>query len=113
MSRTPQQASFDILDCINYAAEFTSQIETLEEFVTSTRVYYAVLYIHIRIAEATKLIPDRLKQLFPDIEWDEIIRFRDLIIHYYWLINPLAIWNTTKYALPKLEDIINQLLERL
>jgi uncharacterized protein with HEPN domain len=113
MSRTPRQASFDILDCINFAMESTSRIETLEEFVVSTNVYYAILYMHIRIAEATRLIPDRLKQLFPEIVWDDIIRLRDIIVHYYWQINPLAIWHVTKFSLPKLEDSINQLLEQL
>jgi len=58
------------------------------------------------IGEATSRIPESFKQLHPHIEWRIIKDFRNFIIHEYFGINNLIVWDIIQY---RLTDLLNEI----
>ena len=54
------------------------------------------------IGEAASRVPDNFKQLHPHIEWRIIKDFRNFIIHEYFGIDNLIVWDIIQYRLPDL-----------
>ncbi len=76
----------DILDAILAIEKFVEGM-TFEEFERDDKTSSAVIRKFEIIGEATKHIPDEIKQRYPDIPWKEMAGFRDKLIHFYFGIN--------------------------
>ena len=63
------------------------------------------------IAEASKKIPKEIKDKFPDIPWRQIMAMRNKIIHEYFGVDLLAIWNVVQVDLPELKIAITRINE--
>lgn len=66
----------DILKAINAIEEFVKYIG-LEEFRKNDMVSSAVIRKFEIIGEASKHVPDEIRQRYPDIPWKEMAGFRD------------------------------------
>ena len=55
-----------------------------EDFKKNDMVIDAVVRNIEILGEASKSISDELKEKYPEIEWREISRTRDKIIHFYF-----------------------------
>ena len=62
------------------------------------------------IGEAVGRIPDELKALRPDVEWQDIKDFRNLLTHEYFGIDLEIVWKVIQDDLPSLLDAINEIL---
>lgn len=58
------------------------------------------------IAEASKKIPQDIKNGFNDIPWRQISAMRNKIIHEYFGVDLQAIWNVASYDLKELKSKI-------
>jgi uncharacterized protein with HEPN domain len=58
------------------------------------------------IGEAVSKLPDDLKQKRPDIEWQDIKDFRNLLTHEYFGVDLEMVWRIIKDDLPSLLDAI-------
>ena len=56
------------------------------------------------IGEAAKNISLSCKNIYPDIPWREIIGVRDRIIHEYFSINWIIVWDIISNEIPVLKD---------
>ncbi len=65
------------------------------------------------MGEAVKHIPDDIKQLAPDIPWSLIARFRDLIVHSYFRVDPAEVWNIVEVEVPALLEHVKALQSAL
>lgn len=63
------------------------------------------------IGEAAARIDNEYKQSHPTIEWRIIKDFRNFIIHEYFGINNLIVWDTIQYQLRELLKNISNLCE--
>lgn len=63
------------------------------------------------LGEAVKNISDDLKQRYPQVEWREIARTRDKLIHSYFGVDLDIIWEISVSNIPKLEKRIGDILE--
>jgi len=67
------------------------------------------------LGEASMNVSGDLKSKFPDIEWEQMRRFRNFLIHEYFRIDSAQVWTTIQNDLPlvriQLENILNNFTE--
>ena len=99
-----------IMDAISDIKRFTKGL-TKEEFLENREKQYAVLRALEIIGEATKNVSKELKSEHPDVQWSDIARMRDRLIHQYFGVNLELVWATVKKSVPELEKQISEMLE--
>jgi uncharacterized protein with HEPN domain len=73
----------------------------------------AVLQKLIIIGEAATRISHELKGRFPDIEWRQIVRFRNIIVHQYFGLDWEIVWNAAAFDTPALRQQLQYVLSAL
>lgn len=61
------------------------------------------------IGESIKNIPTSMKKNYKEINWDNFIRFRNIISHVYFRIDKDMLWDVVKNEIPKLKKIIKEM----
>ena len=92
----------DINDSIKNI-EFFSQNLLKEEFMKSRLNQSAIVRELEIIGEAVKNIPEEFRNKYPEIKWNNIAGFRDIIIHSYFKVDLEKVWNVIKKDLPDLK----------
>ena len=64
------------------------------------------------MAESTQRISDDLKPAHPEIEWDRIAAFRNVLVHDYLGIDVERVWEITQRDIPKLKQAVLAMLGR-
>lgn len=65
------------------------------------------------IGEASNRLSEQLLQNNTDIPWARIIGLRNLVVHEYFGIDDITIWNVIKINLPNLKEKILQIISKL
>lgn len=65
------------------------------------------------IGEATKNLPKGFRNKYPQIKWKEIAGLRDILIHQYFGINYISVWDIVKNKIPELKRQIENVLSGL
>lgn len=76
---------------------------TFEQFSQDDKTAYAVVRALEIIGEATKKIPDAVRDQYPQIPWREMAGMRDKLIHDYFGVNLGVVWKTVQEDLPLLQ----------
>ncbi|GIU72544.1 MAG: DUF86 domain-containing protein [Candidatus Nitrosocaldaceae archaeon] len=82
----------DIIKAIDSIEEFIDNI-SFEEFKNDDLRASAVIRKLEIIGEATKKVPNDIKQRYNNIPWKEMAGMRDKLIHFYFGIKYELIWN--------------------
>ena len=83
----------DILQAAQDIQNFT-QGKSREAFIADEKTKSAVLYKFAVMGEATKLLPDQVREQYPDIPWRSIAGLRDKVIHGYIGVDYELLWET-------------------
>jgi len=102
----------DIFKSILAIEEFVEGMD-FDEFKNDDKTVSAVIRKFEIIGEATKHIPEDIRQKYPDVPWKEMAGFRDKLIHFYFGIKHELVWNTIKTELPSLKWKIGKILIRM
>ena len=102
----------DILEAIKAIEKFVEGID-FESFKEDDKTSSAVIRKFEIIGEATKNIPQSIKEKYPHIPWKEMAGFRDRLIHFYFGIKYDIVWDTIKLRLPELRNNIEKVLKDL
>lgn len=102
----------DIVHSISLIEKFTCNID-FPEFVSNEMLNYAVVRGLEIIGEASKNIPDEIKNEYPDIPWNKMSGIRNKIVHEYFGISLKIIWNVAKKELPPLRKPLIDILKSL
>ena len=84
-----------------------------EEFSKDSKTIDAIVRNFEIIGEASKQLPQKIKDTYPDVEWKTMIDFGNVIIHEYFGISLKIMWDIAKNELPSLEQKIAHLLKIL
>ncbi len=99
----------DILDAFEKVTQFIANM-TFEEFVHDDKTAFAVVRALEIVGEATKRIPQPIREHEPTIPWRAMAGMRDKLSHDYIGVNLAVVWKTATEDLPALEPTIRQLL---
>ena len=110
MSKERQLSNFlhDILESIAEIKEFTQGI-TYEEFVRDKKTQKAVIRNLEIIGEAANKIPPQIQKNYSQIPWAEIISMRNKLIHEYFGVDLVIVWQTLEEDMIFLEKIIKKM----
>lgn len=109
MSRVYKLYLQDILKAVQNIRQFTDGIDA-GSFESDTMRVHSVLYNLMVIGEAVKNIPPDLRSRVPDVEWRDIQRFRDKLVHHYFSIDTSIVWEIVQDDLTVLYQQIEKLL---
>jgi len=102
-----------------YLADILSAIDSIERFVAGMDVATfqkddkttsAVIQKLEIIGEATKQIPDEIRQNHPHVPWKEMAGMRDKVIHFYFGVDHQLVWRAIKERLPHVKLEIQEIL---
>lgn len=81
-----------------------------EQFKSDDKTSSAVIRKFEIIGEATKNIPNSIKDKYPQIPWKDIAGMRDKLIHAYYEVDLNLVWITIQKRLPELQTFLNDVL---
>jgi uncharacterized protein with HEPN domain len=91
----------DIADACSLIEDFTAGM-SLEAFAADALVFHATVRNLEIVGEAAKRLPDEAKARMPEVDWRGAARFRDVIVHRYFALDPAVVWNIVQTKIPVL-----------
>ncbi len=82
-----------------------------EAFFVDDKTASAVVQKLEIIGEATKNVPEAIRQKYPQVPWQEMAGRGDLLIHEYYNVNCSVVWEVVTKLIPPLQLIIKQILK--
>lgn len=109
--RDDQELLLDILDSIEKIEKYASRGK--EAFIEDELLQVWIVY-HIQIiGEAANHVSDSLQDQYPDVSWPDIVGMRNVLVHQYFGIDLVQIWDTVRIDLPILKSKIRTILYKL
>jgi uncharacterized protein with HEPN domain len=92
----------DILNSILKIKDYTQGL-TFEEFQNNP-----ILTI---IGEATRSIPEEIKNRYSEVPWREMNDLRNRVVHEYFRVSYEIVWDTVNYDLVQLRPQLQKILD--
>jgi len=100
----------DILESISNIQNYIENM-SFDEFVKDTKTIRASAYEISIIGESTSRIPAELQEKYPQVPWAKMKEMRNIIIHEYFRVDPVIVWQTATQNLPPLIPILHTILK--
>lgn len=100
----------DILEAMHAIEKFVENI-TFEDFQRNDMVSSAVIRKFEIIGEATKGLPETVRNKYPQVPWKEMAGMRDRLIHFYFGIKYDLVWHTIKDVIPEVKPVIQEIMK--
>lgn len=97
-----------IRDAAERARRYTSG-RTFDEFAADEQAIDATVRVLEIIGEATKRLPEDIRELEPEVPWRRMAGLRDVVVHQYDRVDLAVVWRTAQDDVP---DLLSR-LERL
>ena len=102
----------DILDAVNDIEVFVGKM-TYEQFIIDRKTLNAVVRSIEIIGEASKNIPQPMKEKYSALPWKEMAGMRDKLIHAYFGIDKETLWKAATKDIPPLKETVEKVLNNL
>ncbi len=83
---------------------------SFEQFCNDRKTYSAVIREFEIIGEAVGKLPEELKRAWPDVEWQDIKDFRNLLTHEYFGIDLEIVWKIVQDDLLGLLNAVKEIV---
>ncbi|MCG6134716.1 MAG: DUF86 domain-containing protein [Nostoc sp. LLA-1] len=101
----------NIKECIERIESYTCDGQ--QTFLQTTIIQDAVMRNFEIIGEATKRLSPEIRVAHPDVPWQQISGFRDILIHDYLKVNLNRVWGVIEKNLPPLKATVETILKEL
>ena len=102
----------DIVDAMGKAQQFVKNL-SYKEFKEDDKTVFAVVRALEIVGEATKNIPNDIRNDHPQIPWKDMAGMRDVLIHDYFGADVETVWLTVTEKIPQVKPMIEKILEKL
>jgi uncharacterized protein with HEPN domain len=102
----------DVLESGAAILEFTRDM-SFGEFSADRKTCSAVIREFEVIGEAVGKLPSEVKQRHPDIQWQDIKDFRNLLTHEYFGVDLEILWKAIQDDLPPLLNQVTVMMDEL
>lgn len=102
----------DIIEYMERAEEHLKGL-SYERFLGDRRACDATVRCIEVIGEATKNIPEEIRNKYPSVPWRDMAGMRDKCIHGYFTVDYEEVWLVVKEDIPKLKPLIKDVLKNL
>jgi uncharacterized protein with HEPN domain len=99
----------DILDAADAFRRFCEPVGE-DEFLQDEMRQSAVLQKLIVIGEAAAHLSQEFRVSHPDIEWEDIVGFRNIAVHQYFAVMWSIVWTTATRDVPNLQMEVSRIL---
>ena len=114
MSREPEQRwrgwVEDILEAVTEVQSFIADM-TFEQFRADRRTFKAVEADLVIIGEAAGRVPEEVRSAHPEVPWQLMRSMRNRIVHVYFNVDPVMLWDTVQQDLPKLVEPLQKAMQ--
>lgn len=100
---------FDIAASCRKIVDYLDEV-TKDKFEQNSLLQDAVVRNIEIIGEASKSLSSDLRAQNPHIEWKNIMRMRDKIVHHYFKLDLEVVWHTATVDIPTLRIQIDEVL---
>jgi len=100
----------DIVEAADAIQRFVEGIQR-EDFFDDELRQSAVLQKLIVIGEAAARLPPEFRERRPEIEWADIVGFRNIAVHEYFSVNWSIVWVAATQDAPELRQKIAKVLD--
>ena len=100
----------DILEAIEKILLYTARMD-FGKFAGDSKTVDAVVHNLAVIGEASRNLPNDVKEAAPNIEWKKIVSLRNILVHEYFGVSKEVVWDIVKNKLPALSETCKELLE--
>ena len=104
-AKAPLAALRDMDHNIGLAMRFCAGL-SFDEFRDDTRTLYAVTRCLEIISEASRRLPDDLRDRHPSIAWKDMAGAGNVYRHDYEDVAAKLVWDTVQLALPPLRNVV-------
>jgi uncharacterized protein with HEPN domain len=100
----------DIINAMSSIEEFVQGM-SFEEFANDDKTFSAVVRKFEVIGEATKNIPDSVREKYCYIPWNSMAGMRDILIHAYFGIDYELVWESIKNEIPRIKPELEKIIK--
>ncbi len=99
-----------ILTAIKNIEEFAHGM-TYEQFLADKKTFFAISYNIQIIGEAAYMLSRDFKANHTEINWQIMEKMRHIIVHGYYKVSPVIVWNVATDDIPTLKPQIQHLFD--
>ncbi len=102
-----------IKDSIDKIISFTDSFHNADEFYKDDKSFDDVMMNFVIIGEQTFKLGEKFKEKNPNVEWNKIKAFRNIIAHDYFGVDAEEVWGIIKKHIPILIKDFNELINKI
>lgn len=91
----------DIAEACRLIEPFTEGMSA-ESFVGNLQAFHATVRNLEIVGEAAKRLPEEARVRMPEVDWAGAARFRDVVAHRYFALDPAVVWSIVQTKIPDL-----------
>ena len=101
----------DIIEAADAIRRFLKNVDQ-NTFLKDDLLQSAVLQKLMIIGEAVARLPKEFRERYPEIEWEDIIGFRNIAVHAYFAVEWSIVWVAATQEAPELKRKITDILAK-